>query len=317
METWKTVIGALAYASLGIALVSSYLQLNKIWSRKHKEEVANSISIVGHVMTIIPGVIFGLNFLVVAQWQGFINSIIWILWGCTMILIGSGLWVQNRRRKSFWSNIKRALRLEREEFGTLALALFRPASADLVLQILVQFAWVDDNLDPREREYIQSFADSWNIELDWAAIQIPDESDSLHANLAKTHELVSLYLETSPPNDQVNELADVLKILTEIDEQVSEQEEIILDESLAMLSNYSNAEAAHTNYSVVIAPRNNEQTSALKALLPNSDEVAVAGGSGYVVGNFCSMRYANKMCERYRQEGFFTVSMQTESDLAS
>jgi hypothetical protein len=317
METWKTVIGALAYASLGIALVSSYLQLNKIWSRKHKEEVANSISIVGHVMTIIPGMIFGLNFLVVAHWQGFINSVIWILWGSTMILIGSGLWVQNRRRKGFWSNIKRALRLEREEFGTLALALFRPASADLVLQILVQLAWVDDNLDPREREYIQSFADSWNIEIDWAEIHNRDESDRLHANLARTHKQISLYLETSPPNDQVGELADVLKILAEIDEHISEQEEIILDEALAMLSNYSSAEDVYKNYSVVIAPRNNEQTSALKALLPNSDEVSVAGGSGYVVGSFCSIRYANKMCERYRQEGFFTVSMQTESDLVS
>jgi hypothetical protein len=317
METWKTVIGALAYASLGIALVSSYLQLNKIWSRKHKEEVANSISIVGHVMTIVPGIIFGLNFLVVAQWQGFINSVIWILWGSTMILIGSGVWVQNRRRKGFWSNIKRALRLEREEFGTLALALFRPASADLVLQILVQFAWVDDDLDQREKDYIQSFADSWNIDLDWRAIKNREASDSLYENLANTHELIGLYLESSPPNDQVSELADVLKILAEIDDHVAEQEEIFLDEALAMLSNYSDSETYQIKYSVVIAPRNNEQTSALKALLPNSDEVAVAGGSGYVVGNFCSHRYANKMCERYRQEGFFTVSMQTESDLAS
>lgn len=317
METWKTVIGTLAYASLGIAVVSAYLQLNKIWPRKHKAEVANSVSIVGHVMTIIPGFIFALNFLVVAQWQGFINSVIWISWGCVMMLIGSGVWVQGQRKKSLWVNIKRSLRLEREEIGTLALSLFRPASADLVLKILVQFAWVDDDLDQREKDYIQSFADSWNLEIDWDEIQSTHKSGGMHTNLAKTHSLIKVYIETSPPNDQVNELADVLKNLAAVDQQISEQEEIILDEALAMLSNYSDAETTHENYSVVIAPRNNDQTAAIKALLPDSDEVAVAGGSGYVVGSFCSTRYANTMCERYRQQGFFTVSMQTAIDVAS
>ena len=186
-----------------------------------------------------------------------------------------------------------------------------------MLQILVQFALIDDELDSREKDYIQSFANSWSLEIDWDAMLINDQSKSLHLNLSKTHNLIEQYLDTSPPNDQVSELADVLRKLTEIDEQVSEQEEIILDEALAMLTNYGDAETQQRSYSVVIAPRNNDQTNALKALLPNSDEVAIAGGSGYVVGNFCSARYANKMCESYRQPGFSTVNMQVDADLAS
>ena len=309
METMKTVIGYLAYASVGIGLLSAYLQLNKIWPRKHREEVAYSISISGLVMTLIPGMIFGLNYLLVQQWQGFLNSVIWMCWGLVMITIGSGVWIQNRRKNGLWNNIKRALKLEKSEIGTLAMALFRPASADLVLKILTQFAWVDDKLDEREKEYIPSFAASWNIEIDWSIDRKSTNSDSLHANLAKTHALVMTYLETSPPGDQVDELADVLQGLVEVDDEITEAEEVILAEVSAMLAGYNSEEGSKENYSVVIAPRSLEQTSALKALLPESDEVAVAGGWGYVVGNFCSEKYANKMCDRYRAQGFFTVSM--------
>jgi hypothetical protein len=102
METWRTVIGYLAYASVGVGLISAYLQLNKIWKRKHKEDVANSISLAGHVMTVGPGTIFALNYLLASQWQGFLNSLIWIFWGSTMMLIGSGMRVQGRRKKIFW-----------------------------------------------------------------------------------------------------------------------------------------------------------------------------------------------------------------------
>ncbi|NND82441.1 MAG: hypothetical protein HKN50_08440 [Gammaproteobacteria bacterium] len=317
METWIAVIGFLAYGSVALGLVSAYLQLNKIWKRKHREEVANSISIVGHVMTIIPGTIFALNFLVVSQWQGFLNSVIWISWGCMMILIGSGLWVQGRRKVGLWRNIKRALKLEQDEFGDLALAMFRPASADLVLQILTRFAWIDDQLDEREKDYIKGFADSWNLKIDWHELHGKSDHGSLHSNLIETHRLVNDYLLTSPPEPQVRELADVLQNLVEIDEQITEQEEVILEETLAMLSGYGSDDGAQENFSVVIAPRNDDQTAALKALLPDSDEVAVAGGWGYMVGNYCSEKYANKMCERYRSLGFFTVSMMMDADLAT
>lgn len=313
METWKEVIGVLAYLSLGIGAISAYLQLNKVWSRKHREEVANSISIAGHVMTIIPLIIFGLNFLVVAQWQGFINSIIWICWGSMMILIGSGLWIKGNRKKGLWNNVKRALRLEKSEVGDLAMALIRPASADLLLRILTEFAWIDDELDEREKQYIQNFADSWNLEVNWSVHGSTKNNKDLHANLTATHELVDSYLLTSPPSDQVDELADVLTQLTQIDDEVTEAEEILLEEVLAMLTGYKGDDGGSEHHAVVIAPRSEEQTNMLKALIPDSEEVAVAGGWGYVVGNYCSLKYAKTMCEQFRKQGFFTVTMAMET----
>ncbi|MFT5136677.1 MAG: hypothetical protein ACI9XU_001930 [Arenicella sp.] len=317
METWRTVIGFLAYASVGVGLISAYLQLNKIWKRKHKEDVANSISLAGHVMTIVPGTIFALNYLLASQWQGFLNSLIWICWGSTMMLIGSGMWVQGRRKESIWVNIKRALRIERSEIGTLAMVLFRPASADLVLKILTQFAWIDNELDQREKDYIQSFADSWNLKIDWSKIQQPSAEGALHENMVATHNMVKTYLETSPPRDQVRELADVLKSLVEIDDEVTEEESVILTEVLAILAGYGGDEASEESFSVVIVPRNREQGLILKTLLPGSNEVEIAGGFGHLVGSYRSPAYANRMCERYREQGFFTVSLATELDIAA
>ena len=111
MELVKSVISVMAYASLGFTFAAAYLKINKIWKRKHIAEVANSVSILGNVFDIIPLTIFSLNFLLVAQWQGLIDSVVWMFAGAISILIGSGLWVQENRHKSFWTRIKESLRL--------------------------------------------------------------------------------------------------------------------------------------------------------------------------------------------------------------
>ena len=51
MEIFKSFISAMAYASLGFSFAAAYLKINKIWKRKHILEVANSVSIVGNVVS--------------------------------------------------------------------------------------------------------------------------------------------------------------------------------------------------------------------------------------------------------------------------
>ena len=70
MEFFKALISILAYAALGFSATAAYLKINKIWKRKHNAEVANSVSIAGNVIGLIPMMAFGLNFLLVAQWHG-------------------------------------------------------------------------------------------------------------------------------------------------------------------------------------------------------------------------------------------------------
>ena len=53
--------------------------------------------------------LLGTNYLVVSQWQGFLDSMIWIVVGVMMMLIGTGQWVRSERRKSLWQLFKQSL----------------------------------------------------------------------------------------------------------------------------------------------------------------------------------------------------------------
>ena len=113
MEFLKPIISTMAYASLAFTATAAYLRINKIWIRKHHAEVADSVSIAGSVIYIIPLTLYAVNYIFIGHWQGFLDAIIWISASTVSILIGSRLWVQDHRHKTFWVRLKEALRLER------------------------------------------------------------------------------------------------------------------------------------------------------------------------------------------------------------
>ena len=206
MEFIKSAVGFLAYAALAISLAAAYLKINKIWKRKHNAEVANSVSIAGNVLDVIPLAVFALNFALIAQWQGFLRSSIWIVAGLILITIGSGFWVQANRHKSTWTRLKEALRLERSEVGHLATTFFRPSGAEIILEILAHFAYIDRELADSERKMIQAFADNWRLKFDWQKFESLGEQDT-PASLVQARASVEQYLKTSPPENQVAQLS--------------------------------------------------------------------------------------------------------------
>jgi hypothetical protein len=308
MELFKSFISIMAYASLGFSFAAAYLKINKIWQRKHIEEVASSVSITGNVFDIIPLTIFSLNFIFAAQWQGLIDSMLWIVAGMISVLIGSGLWVQSNRGKSFWTRLKESLKLEKSEVGHLATTFFRPSAAELILDILARFAYIDRDLAAREQELIQSFANTWHLDINWEEHRKLADLDQ-PVGLVKTRDTVARYLNTSPPVEQVAQLIDVLHALVKIDENVSNQEELILDEVHKFMLGYIDNTDDRANYTVVIAPQNRNQDAAIAALLPDVQKVEIAGGSGYLVGSFYSQDYADVICDQYRELGFFTIDL--------
>lgn len=308
MELFKSFISIMAYASLGFSFAAAYLKINKVWKRKHIEEVANSVSIMGNVFDLIPLTFFSLNFLLVAQWQGLIDSVLWIFAGVVSVLIGSGLWVQGNRGKSFWTRMKESLKLEKSEIGHLATTFFRPSAAEIILEILARFAYIDRNLVAREQELIQIFADKWHIDIDWEDHKKLAELEQ-SVGFVKTRETVARYLKTSPPTEQVAQLIDVLHALVKIDENVSSQEELILEEVHKFMLDYIDGSDVQANYTVIVAPQNRNQDAAIATLLPDAQKVEIAGGSGYLIGSFYSQDYANVICDQYRELGFFTIDL--------
>jgi hypothetical protein len=312
MEFFKSFIGIMAYASLGFTVAAAYLKINKIWKRKHNAEVADSVSIIGNVIHVIPLSFFALNYIFIAHWQGLIDSVIWIASGIVYILIGSRLWVQSHRHKTFWTRLQEVLKLERSEVGDLAKSFFRPSGAEIILNILAHFAYIDRKLTVREKEFIQSFVDTWHMKFDW------DEHSRLEVDdqpviFVKTREKVEQYLDTSPPVKQVAQLIDVLHVLAKIDESVSAQEELILEEVDGLLLSYVNASDAQARFAVVIAPQNDDQDTAIAALLPDVEKSEVAGGSGYMIGSYYSQDYADMICNQYRALGFLTIEITHDS----
>ena len=312
MEFFKSFVSIMAYASLGFTVTAAYLKINKIWKRKHNAEVADSVSIVGNIVYIIPLSFFALNYMFIAHWQGLIDSIIWIASGIVYVLIGSRLWVQSHRHKSFWIRLKEVLKLEGSEVGDLAKSFFRPSGGEIILEILAHFAYIDRNLTVREQEFIQSFADTWHMNFDWKAhkkLAVVEQQVSF----IKTRDTVERYLKTSPPVKQVAQLIDVLHVLVKIDDTVTTQEELILGEVDGLLLSYANNSDAQARFSVVVAPQNDDQDSAIAALLPDVEKAEIAGGSGYMIGSFYSQDYADVICNHYRALGFFTIDIIHES----
>ncbi len=308
MEVLKSLIGILAYASLGFSATAAYLKLNKVWKRKHIAEVANSVSIAGNVVDIIPLTFFALNFMFVAQWQGLIDSIIWIIAGVSFIFIGSGLWVEGKRHKTFWVRVKEALKLESTELGELAASLFRSSNAEIILDILTQFAYIDRKLGLREKEFITTFADNWHLDIDWDEFKKLAELEQPE-RFVKARESVSRYLKTSPPDKQVVQLIDVLKALIKVDETLTAQEQLMLEEVSGQLLDYHSSTIVKPNFSVVIAPQSRDQDAAIAALLPDVEKIEVAGGAGYIIGFFYSRDYAAVICKQYRALGYFTIDV--------
>ncbi len=310
MEELRTFIRLLTVASLGLAAVQIYLTLNKLWTRKHEKVVAESISIYGELIGLIPLFLLTLSFFLDRQWEGVIDGLLWITAGTVTVAIGTGLWVEGRRGRGFLKLMRDAMALERTEVGDLARAFFRPSSADKILDLLAQVALIDEELDQRERSFIQAFADNWGVELKWE--ELVDRSTQVGLDTIRLRDGIADYLSTSPPPRQVEQLGDVIVALVEADEEIAASEELILTEVGGMLRSYVDAGSERPGFAVVLVPQSGEQEHAIRSVLPGLDKEEVAGGSAYVAGRYFSDQYAQMVSEQYRALNVFTTVLRQE-----
>jgi hypothetical protein len=220
--------------------------------------------------------------------------------------------VQGHREKTFWTRLKEVLKLERSEVGDLAKSLFRPSASEIILEILVQLAYIDKRLGTREQDFIQSFVDAWYMDFDWQDYQSLSNTKQ-PKSFMEARNAVERYLETSQPVEQVAQLVDVLDALLEVDESVSDQEKLILEEVDGLLFSYVNQADGQEKFAVVIAPQSSDQDTAIAELLPGVKKTDVAGGSGYMIGSYYSQDCADVICNQYRALGFLTIGMVHES----
>lgn len=297
-----TLFRVLIYASLALTVLQIYLTINRLWKRKHEPAVAQSISIIGEFVGLIPMTVFTIHFGMQSEWEGFFDGILWIVAVVVTVMIGSGMWVEGRRGRGFWTLLLESIRQERDEVGYLAQSFLRPSNADQLIGILGSVAMLDAHLDDRERDFVQSFADAWHIEVDWDQF-LSREAEG--ADPVILRDGVAGYLSTSPPVAQVVQLGDVLNALVEIDDDVSREEALVMAEVNGMLSAY--AGAAEPRWGVLLVPQERDQEEAVRSLLPDLEPTNVRGGRAFLVGRHHSREYAEVVGKRYQDLNIFVA----------
>jgi hypothetical protein len=299
----------LVYASIGLTVLQIYLSLNRLWKRKHERVVAESVSILGEFVGLVPLMILTANFGLEEQWEGFVDGLLWIFAAGITVLIGTGRWVEGQREQGWMSLLFSAIRTERGEVGYLARSFFRPSGAHRILEILGKVALLDETLDERERGFIQSFADSWSVEFSWDVFESGDLSGT--RDLIGLQSSVEAYLRTSPPDEQVRQLGDVIQALVRIDDDVSPDEAMMVSELQGMFDVYLGEGRA--GWAVVLVPQSDEQDEAIRTLVPGVKATEIRGGRAYLVGRHHSRDYAEVVGQRYQSLNVFSAVIPVEA----
>ena len=139
MNLFEQLINILVVGAIVLTVVKTYLTANKIWSRKHKLVVAESVSVSAQLIGIFTSLPFLIKYsLIDADFMSLANMSIKLALTLFFLMIGIGLWVRVEGRESLWSKVKRALKLEKEESLDLINALVRPAGARIIVDILTR-----------------------------------------------------------------------------------------------------------------------------------------------------------------------------------
>jgi hypothetical protein len=293
--------------SLGITVIFIYLKINKIWKRKHDQEVADSQSLTGLFIYVMNCILWVIYYIFVANDpNSMIDTSIYIFEGTIFFMIGTGIFVKGQRKEGLWVLIRRALKLERKEADYLLKKWFKPQNAETILHILHQIAMIDEEFDPKEQEIIQTFAQEWNIDYDWEKLEKERKAgkDNSYMRLRKSLED---YLFHEPPDEQVAQLKDMITTMIEADDKVTEEEALISSELLPMIENYLKQTKDLFEFKVLIVPQNTNQENTIKSLIPQAVKINTSGGEAYSVGSYYSHRYAEMMCDQYRKLQFFTI----------
>ena len=305
------IIAALVASALLFSVFQFYLKLNKVWKRRGIAEVANSISIVAALLGFAVGFPFLLNSLFISgDYPAAGKSVLGLGMAVMMTLISMGYFVDENRGKGFFRLLLDALGAEKSESTDLLSAMIRPHGANKIIEILTQLAAIDDDIAQEEVDLINEFAERWRINIPEIKVGKPEQV----TNLVELKALVQSYLDEKPDVEVAQNLVDLINMMAEADDEVTDEEAMAVGEFTGMIAHYVSQEEGGSidAFEVVIVPQNEKQSGAVKELIPNIDSVKKQGGEIFIVGTFYSEEYANAVCGKYISLGLFTNSIKVK-----
>lgn len=178
--------------------------------------------------------------------------------------------------------------------------------AEEILDVLCQLSMLDANLDQRELEFIAAFARSHGLVLGLEELRKRLETGG-RTDIMRLRDSVIGYLALSPGRVQIGRLRDLLNALIKLDAQVSKEEALVATELNNLLREALGDIESSSQFTVVIAPQNQEQDLAISSLFPLFVRRETSGGTAFAAGTYHSLDYADVACKRYRDLHFFTV----------
>jgi tellurite resistance protein len=299
MYTLENLLASFALAGLMLSAVITYLKVNKIWSRKHHREVAESISITAAILSLFTTLPFLLKFLVIDKdfvaAGRFVLSLVGFF---VFFLVGIGVWVARDERRNLWSLLARSLNMERAEMGYLVRSLTSPKEARPVLRVLQALACADDELDPRERDIVESVARSLGVEPGPILC-------STAPKLEEGREAFAEFLALKPTQERIAKVLDLARMLARADKNVSSEEHMLLAEMEMMARAVRHG--LEPRWEVLLVPQDEEERRLIESRLPESAPVRRGGGTVYVAAAFHSDGFARAACEPWRKLDIFAT----------
>lgn len=309
------IIAALVTSALLFSVFQFYLKLNKVWKRRKISEVANSISIVASLLGFATLVPFLLNsILITADYPSSVKYILGLILAIAFSLISMGYFVDENKGVGFFTLLGRALKTEGQESGDLISDMLRPKGATKIIDILVKLAAIDDDIAKEEIDLINQFASKWDIKIPELKPGKPDQV----TNLVELKSLVQSYLDEGPDIEVAEGLVDLINMMAEADDEVTNEEEMAVAEFTGMIAHYVGSEKGGkmNMYEVNIVPQDDKQINAVKEILPELDVVIDRGGKVFKVGRYFSEDYAEAVCEKYITLGLYSVTSKVVVDLS-
>ena len=302
---FKKLLSILVSSALIFSIIQAYLKVNKIWKRRKNVEVANSISIVAAMLGFAVGLPFLMNNIFITNdYFSAGKVVLGLSLACVFTLIGSGFFVDTNRGVGFFTLLGQALNLEGKESGDLVSDMLRPKGARKIIDILKKLAAIDDDIAQEEIDLINQFSEKWGIDLPDLKPGKPEEV----TNLVDLKKLVQSYLDEGPDTEVAEGLVDLINMMAEADDEVTEEEAMAVSEFTGMIAHYVSAEKGGKMemYEVNIVPQGEEQINAVREIFPDLDVVEDRGGRVFKVGRYFSEDYAEAVCEKYIALGLYS-----------
>ena len=142
--------------------------------------------------------------------------------------------------------------------------MIRPKGARKIIDILNKLAAIDDDIAQEEIDLINQFSEKWGIDVPDLRPGKPQEV----TNLVELKGLVQSYLDEGPDTEVAEGLVDLINLMAEADDEVTEEEAMAVAEFTGMISHYVSQEKGGEMemFEVSIVPQGDQQMEAVRAV---------------------------------------------------